>query len=72
MLPFRASVDLGAMAMKRCSAFRQIPAFTGTSLLDCLVSYSGHALETGESYPSAEKQLVYSPAPADWADMRLR
>ena len=31
---------------------------------DCLVSYPGHLL--GESYSSAEMQLVCSAAPADW------
>ena len=36
---------------------------TGASLSDCLVSYLGHSL--GESYPSAEMQLVYSITPAD-------
>ena len=59
MLPLRARVDLGAMAMKGYSAFPKAPAS------DCLVSYSGHSL--GESYPCAEKQSVYSTAPADWA-----
>ena len=54
MLPLRARVDLGVMAMKEYS----------TS--DCLVSYLGHSL-VGGSYPSAEKQSVYSTAPADWA-----
>ena len=29
------------------------------------MSYPGHLL--GESYPSAEIQLVYSAAPANWA-----
>ena len=43
----------------------QSSCITGTSPLDCLVSYPGHSL--GESYPSAEKQSVYSTAPADWA-----
>ena len=37
-----------------------------TSLSDCLVSYPGHSFGGG-SYPSAEKQSVYSTAPADWA-----
>ena len=31
---------------------------------DYLVSYPGHSL--GESYPFAEKQSVYSAAPAGW------
>ena len=34
-----------------------------------LVSYPG--LSLGESYPSVEKQSVYSTAPADWASARL-
>ena len=38
----------------------QSSSITGVSLSDCLVSYPGH-------YPSAEMQLVYSTAPADWA-----
>ena len=38
----------------------------GTSPSDCLVSYPEHSLSEG-SYPSAEKQSVYSTAPADWA-----
>ena len=37
---------------------------TGISPSDCLVSNSGHSLG---GYPSAEKQLVYSAAPANWA-----
>ena len=37
---------------------------TGTSPLDCLVSYLGHSLGEG-FYPSAEMQLIYSTAPAN-------
>ena len=44
----------------------QSSSITGTSPSDCLVSYPGHSL--GESYLSAERQSVYSPTPADWAD----
>ena len=40
---------------------------TGTSQSDCLGSYPGHSLGEGGSYPSAEVQLVYSTAPAEWA-----
>ena len=43
----------------------QSSSITGASSSDCLVSYPGHLL--GESYPSAEMQLVYSATPADWA-----
>ena len=39
-------------------------SITGTSPSDCLVSYARHSLR--ESYPYAEKQSVYSTAPADW------
>ena len=44
-------------------------SITETSPLDCLVSYLGHLLGGGVgSYPSAQMQLVYSTAPAEWAD----
>ena len=39
----------------------------GDSPSDCLMSYSGHLFGWVGSYPSAEMQLVYSTAPADWA-----
>ena len=47
----------------------QSSSITRASLSDCLVSYLGHSL--GESNPSAEMQLVYSAAPADWADILI-
>ena len=47
MLPLWAWVDLGSMAMKVYSAFPKAPAFTGTSSLDCLVSYLGQLLTRG-------------------------
>ena len=46
----------------------QIPqssSITETLPSDCLVSYPGHSLVV--SYPLAEKQSVYSTAPADCA-----
>ena len=43
----------------------QSSSIIGTSPSYCLVSYPGHSL--AESYPSADKQSVYSTAPADWA-----
>ena len=47
-----------------------IPQSTaGTSPSDCLVSYLGHSCGVG-SYPSAEKQSVYSTAPADLATFK--
>ena len=42
-------------------------SITGTSPSDCLVSYPGHSLGRGVSYPSAEVQSVYSTALAEWA-----
>ena len=44
----------------------QSSSITGTSPSDYLVSYPGHSLKG--SYPIAEVQLVYSTAPADWAE----
>ena len=43
----------------------QSSSFTGTLPSDCSGLYSGHSL--GEPYLSAEMQLAYSTAPADWA-----
>ena len=40
-------------------------SITGASSSECLVSYSGHSFFWG-GYPSAEVQLVYFAAPADW------
>ena len=45
----------------------QSSSITGVSPSDCLVSYPGHS--SGESYPSAEMQKVYSTAPANWATL---
>ena len=42
----------------------QSSSITGPSPSDCLVSYPEHLWGV---YPSAEKQSVYSKAPADWA-----
>ena len=43
----------------------QSSSITVASPSVCFVSYAGHSL--GESYSSAEMQLVYSAALADWA-----
>ena len=45
--------------------FPQSSSSTGISLSGGLISYPEHLL--GESYASAEMQLVYSTAPTDWA-----
>ena len=42
----------------------QTSSIIGASPPDCLVSYPKHLL--GKSYPSTEKQSVYSTAQADW------
>ncbi len=42
----------------------QRPSITGTSTLDCLVSYLGHSLR--ESNPAAVMLSVYSAAPSNW------
>ena len=59
MLPLRARVNLGTMALKGCSVF---PALQGAhhETVQCHIqnTHSG-----GGSYPSAEKQSVYSTAP---------
>ena len=68
MLPLQARVDLGVMAMKGCSAFPKAQE-TLEPHHHCLVSYPGHLL--GKSYPSAERQSVYSTAPANWATWHL-
>ena len=44
----------------------QSSSITATLPSDCLVSYLGHSLGVGRSYPSADKQPMYSTAPADW------
>ena len=45
----------------------QSSRITEASPSDFLVSYLGYTL--GESYLSAEMQSVYSPVPADWANL---
>ena len=65
MLPLRARVDLGAMAIKRYSTSPQSSNITGVLPSDCLVSYPGHSL--GGVLPLCREAVVYSTAPADWA-----
>ena len=55
------------MAVKEVLSIPQNSSITGASPTDCLVSYPGHLLVGGESYPSAEMKLVYSTAPVHWA-----
>ena len=51
--------------MERVLCIPQSSSITEALPSDSFVSYPGHPL--GESYLSAEMQLVYSAAPADWA-----
>ena len=55
----------GSNGNERVLCIPQSSSITEASPSDCLMSYLGHLL--GESYPSAEMQLVYSTAPANWA-----
>ena len=59
---------LGSNGNKEVFCIPQSSRITGASPSDCLVSYPGHSL--GESYPSAEIQLVYSIAQVDWARLQ--
>ena len=66
MLPLRARVTLGAIVPR----ISQSSSITGTSPSDCLVLYQDTRCGWG-SYPSAERQSVYSTAPSDWASYVL-
>ena len=57
VLPFRARVDLGAMAKKGCSAFPKAP----TS--DHLVSYPGHSLGRCLTPPQRSSRCCLQPLP---------
>ena len=58
MLPLRARKDLGAMAIKLYSTFRKAPGLLDLHHQIVLCHYQDTRF--GESYPSAEKQSVYS------------
>ena len=62
VLQLQTRVDLGSDSNEGVLCIPQSSSITGTSPSDCLVSYPGHLLR-GVSYPSAEKQFVYSTAP---------
>ena len=66
VLPLRARVDLGPMAMKGYSAFPKTPVLLGPH--DQIVKYHYQDTRWGVgSYLSAEKRSVYSTALVDWA-----
>ena len=56
----------GSDSNERVLRIPQSSSITGSSPSDCLISYTGHWF-VGWYNLSAEKQLVYSTAPADWA-----
>ena len=63
-------LDMGVMSMKEYSAFPKAPALLEPHHQIVL----GHIQDTcwrWGSYPSAEKQSVYSTAPADWAIIHI-
>ena len=68
---FRARVDLGAMAMKRSSAFPKALASLEPhhQIVQCHIQ---DTRQVGGAYPSAEVLSVYSTAPADWAIHRVK
>ena len=65
VLPLRVRVDLGEMAIKGYSAFSKAPALLEPH--HQIVWCHNQDTRWGGSYPSTEKQSVYSTAPADWA-----
>ena len=61
MLPLRARVDLGAMAMKRVLRIPQSSSTAGTSPSDCLVSYPGNSLGGGVPPLQRCSQCILQP-----------
>ena len=67
MPPFRARMDMGAIAMHspkfqhHCNLTIRLFSVISRTLVEC----------GGGSYSSAEKQSVYSTAPADWTIFNL-
>ena len=55
---------LGSDGNEEVFRIPQSYSITRAWLSNCLVSYAGHSF--GGSYPSAEKQSVYSTATSDW------
>ena len=66
MLPLRARVDLGAMAIKGYSAFPKLQHLWNLTIRLISVIYRTF-VGGGASNPSAEVQSVFSTFPADWA-----
>ena len=60
-------MNLGVMAMKEYSIFSK--ALGSHIIRYSLVSYPGHLLGGGLSYPSVEMQSTYSTVTVDWAKL---
>ena len=56
-------IEPGSYCNEEVLRIPESSSITGTSPLDCLVSYPGQSLEG--SYPSTKVQSVYSTAPTD-------
>ena len=61
VLPLRARVDLGAMAMKGVLRIPQSSSTPGTLPSDCLVSYPGHSLGGGLTPLQRCSQCILQP-----------
>ena len=73
MLPFRARVDLGAMAMKGYSASSKSSSITKTSPSDCLVSYLGNWFWGGGLTPlQRSSRCILHPQPTGMTNFRYR
>ena len=59
-------MNLGAIAMKWCSAFPKAPASQEPHHQIIMCYVQDICSKVGGSYPSVEVQSVYSKAPADW------
>ena len=64
MLPLQAKVGLGAMAIKSTPHSPKLQHYWRLTIR--LFHVISRTLIMGESYPSAEMQLVYPAAPAEW------
>ena len=69
VLPFRATVNLGAMTMKGCPAFHKAPASLETHHQIILCHIQDTHLEG--FYLSVEVQSVYYTTPADWVKFKM-
>ena len=67
VLPLRARVKQTAMTM----CISQSSSITGTSLSDCLVSYSGHSLGEGLTLQQRSSRCILLSQPTGWLAFRI-